>query len=809
MASVPDRGAAANVSESPYLSVVVTARNDDHGGNLLARMQAFVSGLLAQCARYRVPAELIVVEWNPPPDRPRLADALRWTAGDGFCRVRIVEVPEGVHRKFQHWRALPLYQMIAKNAGIRRARGEFVLATNIDILFSDELFELIAGRRLERGKMYRVDRWDVMPDVPADRPIEEQLAWCRTHLLRVNRRDGTFPLHPDGSMKTLDRDVVPLDGSLAMGANWFPRELSGTEPFRWVDNDAELVIRESGDTILSLDVEPGPGVGNERFLLEIRSTAGALLGSALVERRGVVSVPLRNGFEKRSVILHTDYGGIRIASDLRALNFRVFRCQVGRRAAGQPPSPPDAEPVRASGGALARFGRAARVLRKALFSTSEIRIPMSRSALRRLNLRQDESAVTFHLGPLLGRMRGSDGLLSPGLMAIWESGWHEIDYSLGDCFRWMQREGAMTLVLPESGAESLSMTVEAGPAVGFRDARLEVRDDDGVLLANEEIRGRTRVELPVHGVKGMFPLRLQVVGGAHPKVVPGDSRIMALRVLGCEMSPPASRKAGEEAEAQLFEAAPGSGIWCIRGFHLHPEGLMAAPGAEMSVRRADRVTLEIAQRSTAARLAVRDRCGTSLYDGPVSGGQSITISGAPKSGYLYLHFAADRPVILHSVRRPAENDAFAGFEPGSSNRQAVQLHTNGCGDFTLMAREHWFDLRGYPEFDAFSMNIDSTLCWAAHHGGAREEILRDPIRIYHIEHATGSGWTPEGEQKLYQRILAKGLPWIDYYGEVVPWARAMNRLGLPMIFNLSHWGLEQETLPEVIPGHNACGATKG
>ena len=35
--------------------------------------------------------------------------------------------------------------MIAKNVGIRRARGEFVLATNIDILFSSELACIFAA----------------------------------------------------------------------------------------------------------------------------------------------------------------------------------------------------------------------------------------------------------------------------------------------------------------------------------------------------------------------------------------------------------------------------------------------------------------------------------------------------------------------------------------------------------------------------------------------------------------------------------------------------------------------------------------
>jgi hypothetical protein len=58
--------------------------------------------------------------------------------------------------------------MIGKNVGIRRARGQFVLATNVDILFSDELAEYLASRRLERGRMYRSDRYDAMSDVPAD-----------------------------------------------------------------------------------------------------------------------------------------------------------------------------------------------------------------------------------------------------------------------------------------------------------------------------------------------------------------------------------------------------------------------------------------------------------------------------------------------------------------------------------------------------------------------------------------------------------------------------------------------------------------
>src|SRR5262249_36523832 len=74
------------------------------------------------------------------------------------------------------------------------------------------------------------------------------------------------------------------------------------------------------------------------------------------------------------------------------------------------------------------------------------------------------------------------------------------------------------------------------------------------------------------------------------------------------------------------------------------------------------------------------------------------------------------------------------------------LQLNGGGAFQLMAREHWEALRGYPEFETFSMNIDGLLSCAAHAAGIAEQVLDMPI--YHLEHEKGSGWSPEGEAIL-------------------------------------------------------------
>jgi len=138
----------------------------------------------------------------------------------------------------------------------------------------------------------------------------------------------------------------------------------------------------------------------------------------------------------------------------------------------------------------------------------------------------------------------------------------------------------------------------------------------------------------------------------------------------------------------------------------------------------------------------------------------------------------------------------------------VSVHMSACGDFTLMAREHWFDVRGYAELDQFSMNLDSILCYAAHHAGAREQLLPEPMRIYHIEHGAGSGWTPEGEGKLYARISQQGIQSVSYQ-DLVALITQMRSLHAPVIFNMDDWGLAAHTFPETTPAGSACGPATG
>ena len=171
-------------------SIITVSRNDDHGGNMFKRMQMFVNGLGEQTGRHGMKCELILVEWNPPPDRPPLAEALSFEKTKNRMPVRIITVPNEIHRKWIHWDEIPLFQMIGKNVGIRRAKTDFILCTNVDLLFSDELCEFLAKGEFDENAMYRANRCDVPMEVLDIVGLEEQLKFCKTHVIR---RLGQFP----------------------------------------------------------------------------------------------------------------------------------------------------------------------------------------------------------------------------------------------------------------------------------------------------------------------------------------------------------------------------------------------------------------------------------------------------------------------------------------------------------------------------------------------------------------------------------------------------------------------------------------
>lgn len=144
----------------PRISVVTSGRNDNYGGDFLGRMGLFQHVLLSYAEEIHLPLELVVVEWNPPPDKIGLADAIRWTPNRQYTSVRILTVPNKLHASFPNTQNCPMLEYPAKNVGIRRAEAPMVLATNPDLIFSKDLLLAFRDMTFDDNVNYRIDRMD-------------------------------------------------------------------------------------------------------------------------------------------------------------------------------------------------------------------------------------------------------------------------------------------------------------------------------------------------------------------------------------------------------------------------------------------------------------------------------------------------------------------------------------------------------------------------------------------------------------------------------------------------------------------------
>jgi hypothetical protein len=480
--------------DQPYISLVITARNDNHGEDMVRRMQAFFDSWIAQARRYGLDSEIVVVEWNPPAGRGKLKDEFRWPESASPCAVRFLEVSPERHAAIPNAALIPLHQMIAKNAGIRRARGRFVLCTNLDIIFSAELMQFLAARTLDSGAMYRMDRYDVAKEIPSGGNVDELLAFCKAHIRRVSAREGTFDTCGDNLRPVEARDILLPDSGLLLGHGWFA-----------VEND-EPTMRYVGPV-------------------------------------GVVAFDRRSAGE-RQILLDVDVG------------------------------------------------------------------PCARD------------------------------------------GWVELD------------------LLDEHGSQLDSILVDG--------------------------RCRLRLTIPEAVQSGRFGLRARHGGVALLQ----DVRMLDLRVFAIEWM---NGGAASEWKLSLIDWSPGV-----------------------------------------------DRGSDLKFRSPYAAGM----------------------------------------------RNPVYLHTNACGDFTILAREAWFALRGYPEFPVWPTHIDALLCYAAYHAGMPEILLGDPLRIFHIQHQ--AVWTPEQEQEREKRAAARGVALVGYQS-LMEYLHHMRRFSAPLIFTSEDWGLAGLDLPESTP----------
>ncbi|EIE85266.1 hypothetical protein G6F46_004778 [Rhizopus delemar] len=150
-----------------YLSIVLVTRMDDYAGNQHHRFQNFIDSayLLAEHSKQKI--ELLIIEWNPPVGKRRVLDAFRFRRSD-YLSYRIITVSSKIHSILPNLGNAPLHEFEGKNVGIRFARGEFIVCTNQDDIWSHNFINAIQSRVFERDTIYvqYQSRHDIHENLP-------------------------------------------------------------------------------------------------------------------------------------------------------------------------------------------------------------------------------------------------------------------------------------------------------------------------------------------------------------------------------------------------------------------------------------------------------------------------------------------------------------------------------------------------------------------------------------------------------------------------------------------------------------------
>ena len=170
-------------------SFIVASRNDNHGGNMKEKNQFFVNRWAYSVKKFDINCELIIVDWNSP---KKLRHTLIIPKLNKNQSIKIIEVPNKIHKKFNNNKKLNMFQMIAKNVGARRAAGKYLILTNIDIIFSNKLLEFLKNKQLNENCIYRVDRYDINFNKFSNYKINEKT--LDTSVTHINKKYYTHDL---------------------------------------------------------------------------------------------------------------------------------------------------------------------------------------------------------------------------------------------------------------------------------------------------------------------------------------------------------------------------------------------------------------------------------------------------------------------------------------------------------------------------------------------------------------------------------------------------------------------------------------
>jgi hypothetical protein len=222
-------------------TIVVTSRNDGYGGNLELRGSHALNTMIQHYD------EVIYVDWNSPND-DSLINHLTLEGKENLRHIQVKRSDiEKINPKLLE---LPIVEVLGRNIGIRRAKSDWIVSSNIDIM-PDEL----DTSNLEENVFYAVARRNV--PVPFFQSVEKDFfSYCKKN---VNKFEQAYIIENEqwaGQYNPWSLVVCCGDYQLAHSSLW--NRMKGFEE--------RMIYRDCADTNV---MKKGKIYGDDSRILDL------------------------------------------------------------------------------------------------------------------------------------------------------------------------------------------------------------------------------------------------------------------------------------------------------------------------------------------------------------------------------------------------------------------------------------------------------------------------------------------------------------------------------------------------------------
>ena len=191
----------------PYVTISFANRNDNYGGFLAERIQLFIDYYAFFVKQYPDLFEFVIIDYNPPADKPKLRDAFNWSA---LGRVIHCEVSQEIHQVIPGASSRKIQDYIGRNIGLRYGTAPFAMVLNQDIFISSSIMNEIAQKRLLPNYFYRADRCDFNLEPCKGKPALEFEKLAEENTFVVHRRHAS---HYESISPEVTAQVLSKEGS--------------------------------------------------------------------------------------------------------------------------------------------------------------------------------------------------------------------------------------------------------------------------------------------------------------------------------------------------------------------------------------------------------------------------------------------------------------------------------------------------------------------------------------------------------------------------------------------------------------------